>query len=75
MIIRAAAALPHDDRDRALETLREQLRVVVTAACVTVDWTTLVVTGPVPMAGGYEGARFEWTATVAVVDETAVPRG
>jgi hypothetical protein len=66
VIVHAAAALPHDDRDRATATLREQLRVVVTAVCATPDWTTLTVTGPECVPGSDDNARFEWTASVAV---------
>jgi hypothetical protein len=72
--LRAAAALPHDDRDRALACLREQLRVMSDAAGAAPDWTTLTVTGPVEMPGADPAARFEWTACVVVAPSSAPAR-
>ena len=66
MIYRAAAALPDDDRQSAVDGLRGQLRIMAVAAGATPDWTTLVVAGPVEMAGAEDRTRFEWTASVAV---------
>ena len=69
--LRAAAALPHGDRDRAVDCLRQQLRVMADAACATPDWTTFTVTGPVVMPGAEPAARFEWTASVVVTSAAA----
>jgi hypothetical protein len=66
VIYRAAAALPDDDRQSAVDRLRGQLRIMAVAAGATPDWTTLAVAGPVEMAGAEDRTRFEWTATVAV---------
>jgi hypothetical protein len=66
VILRAAAALPDDDRETAIETLRDQLRVMAAAAGCTPDWTTLTVTGPTEMPGADERTRFEWAASIAV---------
>jgi hypothetical protein len=66
VIFRAAAALPDDDRQRAVDELRSQLCTMAVAAAATPDWTTLTLTGPIEMAGADEEARFEWTASVAV---------
>jgi len=66
VILRAAAALPHDDGERASVVLSQQLRVMATAAGATPQWTTLTVTGPTEMAGADEETRFEWTALVTV---------
>jgi hypothetical protein len=62
----AAAALPHRNRGRATEGLRDQLTIVAFAAGLTPDWSTLVVTGPTEMTGTQHGARFEWTGHVAM---------
>lgn len=66
MILRAAAALPHDDRERAVEELQAQLRVMAAAAAVVPDWTTLTVTGPTEMTAMDERSWFEWAASIAV---------
>jgi hypothetical protein len=66
VIYRAAAALPHEDRIRALDGLRGQLRIMAVAAGTTPDWTTLVVAGPDEVAGAQEPTRFEWHASVVV---------
>lgn len=65
-LFRAAIALPHDDRRRAVHGLRHQLRVMADAAAASPDWTSLTVTGPTEVAGAAREARFEWTASVAV---------
>jgi hypothetical protein len=65
-IYKAAAALPHDNRKRATDGLRDQLRIMAGAAGATPDWTTLVVTGPTEMDEVPDPTRFEWTASVAV---------
>src|SRR3954447_21289532 len=65
-IHRAAAALPHQNRGRASERLRDQLTVMALAAGLTPDWSTLAVTGPTEMTGTQHGARFEWTGRVAM---------
>jgi hypothetical protein len=62
----AAAALPHQDRGRATEELRDRLAIMAVAAGLTPDWSTLVVTGPTEMTGAQHGARFEWTGRVAM---------
>jgi hypothetical protein len=64
VILRAAAALPDDDRQRAVGELRSQLCTMAGAAEATPDWTTLTVTGPVEMVGADDAARYEWSATV-----------
>jgi hypothetical protein len=66
VIYKAAAALPHDNREWATDGLRDQLRIMAGAAGATPDWTTLVVTGPTEMDGAPDPTRFEWTASVAV---------
>jgi hypothetical protein len=66
VIYKAAAALPHDDRESATVGLRGQLRIMAAAGGATPDWTTLAVAGPTEMAGTADGTRFEWTARVAV---------
>ena len=66
LIYRAAAALPHANREWATHALACQLRIMATAAGGTLDWTTLAMTGPTNVAGAPERARFEWTASVAV---------
>jgi hypothetical protein len=66
VILRAAAALPHDDRERAVEELRSQLRIMAAAAAVIPDWTTLTVTGPTEMTAVDERSWFEWAAKIAV---------
>jgi hypothetical protein len=65
-IYQAAAALPHQNRGRATEGLRDQLTIMALAAGLTPDWSTLAVTGPSEMTGTQHGARFEWTGRVAV---------
>src|SRR3954451_11868980 len=65
-IHQAAAALPHQNRSRATEGLRDQLTVMALAAGLTPDWSTLAVTGPTEMTGTQQGARFEWTGRVAM---------
>jgi hypothetical protein len=70
VILRAAAALPDDDRQRATQELRQQLHVMAVAADVAPDWSTLTVTGPTEMEEADQGARFEWTAVVAVREAT-----
>ena len=69
-VLRAAAALPHDDREDAVAELRSQLCVMADSSGGTPDWTTFTVTGPTEMAGAQDGARFEWTATVVVHGES-----
>ena len=66
MIYRAAAALPYEDRTRALAGLRGQLRIMAVAAGTTPDWTTLTVAGPDEVAGAQARMRFEWHASVVV---------
>jgi hypothetical protein len=66
VILRAAAALPHDDRERAVEELQAQLRVMAAAAAVVPDWTTLTVTGPTEMTAMDDRSWFEWAASIAV---------
>lgn len=66
MIYRAAAALPHEDRNRALDGLRGQLRIMAVATGATPDWTTLTVAGPDEVAGAAQRMRFEWHASVVV---------
>jgi hypothetical protein len=66
VIYRAAAALPHEDRNRALEGLRKQLRIMAVAGGATPDWATLTLAGPDEMAGAQERIRFEWHASVVV---------
>ena len=70
--LRAAAALPREDRECALAALREQLGVMADSAGGAPDWTTLTVTGPEEMPGAQDGARFEWTATVVVRGESVL---
>jgi hypothetical protein len=65
-IYQAAAALPHQNRDRATEALRDRLTIMALAAGLTPDWPTLAVTGPTEMTGTQHGARFEWTGRVAM---------
>jgi hypothetical protein len=65
-IHQAAAALPHQNRGRATEGLRDQLTTMALAAGLTPDWSTLAVTGPTEMTGTQHGARFEWTGRVAM---------
>jgi hypothetical protein len=65
-VYQAAAALPHQNRGRATEGLREQLTIMALAAGLTPDWSTLAVTGPTEMTGIQHGARFEWTGRVAM---------
>jgi hypothetical protein len=72
VIYRAAAALPDDDRQSAVDGLRGQLRIMAVAAGATPDWTTLVVAGPVEMADAEDRTRFEWTASVAVRGATVL---
>src|SRR3954453_3713673 len=62
----AAAALPHRNRGRATEGLRDRLTIMAVAAGLTPDWSTLAVTGPTEMTGTQQGARFEWTGRVAM---------
>jgi hypothetical protein len=77
VILRAAAALPHEDRRRATDALRRQLQVMAAAAGATPDWSTLAVAGPTERADADRAARFEWTAIVAVREEAvrAAPAG
>ena len=72
MIYRAAAALPDDDRQSAVDGLRGQLRIMAVAAGATPDWTTLAVAGPVEMADAEDRTRFEWTASVAARGATVL---
>jgi hypothetical protein len=65
-IYQAAAALPHRNRGRATEGLRDQLTIMAVAAGLTPDWSTLAVTGPTEMTGTQHEARFEWTGRVAM---------
>jgi len=65
-VYQARAALPHQNRGRATEGLRDQLTIMALAAGVTPDWSTLAVAGPTEMAGTPHGARFEWTGRVAM---------
>jgi hypothetical protein len=66
VIYRAAAALPHENRTRALDGLRGQLRIMAVAAGATPDWATLEVAGPDEVAGAQPPTRFEWHASVVV---------
>jgi hypothetical protein len=66
VIYRAAAALPHGDRTRALPGLRGQLQIMAVAAGTTPDWATLTVAGPEEVAGAQPPTRFEWHASVVV---------
>lgn len=70
VIYKAAAALPHDNRESAVDALRGQLRIMAVAGGVTPDWTTLDVVGPTEMAGAEDRTRFEWRASVAVPGAT-----
>jgi hypothetical protein len=65
-IYQAGAALPHQNRGRATEGLRDQLTIMALAAGLTPDWSTLAVTGPTEMTGTQPGACFEWTGRVAM---------
>ncbi len=65
-IHQAAAALPHQNRGRATEGLRDQLTIMAFAAGLTPDWSTLAITGPTKMTGTQQGARFEWTGRVVM---------
>jgi hypothetical protein len=65
-MFRAAAALPHNDRERATSGLRGQLRLMAAAAGGTANWSTLDVAGPVTTPGR-SATWFEWTASVTVV--------
>jgi hypothetical protein len=65
-VYQAAAALPHGNRGRATEGLRNQLTIMGLAAGLAPDWSTLAVTGPTEMTGTQRGARFEWTGRVAM---------
>ena len=65
-IHQAAAALPHRNRGRATEELRDRLTIMALAAGLTPDWSTLAITGPTEMTGTQHGARFEWTGRVAM---------
>ena len=66
MIYKAAAALPHDNREQALDGLRGQLRLMTAAAGATPDWSSLTVTGPFEAGDVRDGALFEWTASIDV---------
>lgn len=72
VVLRAAAALPRDDRECAVAALRSQLCVMAHSAGGTPRWTTLTVTGPTEMPGAQDGARFEWTASVVVQGEAVL---
>jgi hypothetical protein len=72
VVLRAAAALPHDDRERAVAALRTQLCVMADSVGGTPDWASLAVTGPREMPGAQDGARFEWTASVVVHGESVL---
>jgi hypothetical protein len=65
-VCQAAAALPHRDRRRAAEALRDQLRIVAVAGGRTPDWGSLAVTGPIEVTSTRHGVHFEWTGRVAV---------
>ena len=65
-IYQAAAALPHQNRGRATEGLRDQLTIMALAAGLAPDRSTLAVAGPTEMTGTQHGARFEWTGRVAM---------
>jgi hypothetical protein len=65
-VYQAAAALPHKNRGRATEGLRDRLTIMALAAGLTPDWSTLAVTGPTEMTGTQHAARFEWTGRVAM---------
>ena len=67
VIYRAAAALPHRDRERATAGLCDQLRVLAAAGGGTLDWQTLAVDGPTPAGGPGGTPWFEWSATVTVI--------
>jgi hypothetical protein len=64
MKYRAAAALPHNDRERVTAALCEQLRIMAVARRVNPDWETLSVDGPVEWPDRRGQLWFEWTATV-----------
>ena len=66
MEYRAAAALPYDDRERAIAGLCGQLRLMAVAAGGTPNWSTLEVRGPVQVVGLHRAVWHEWTATVSV---------
>jgi hypothetical protein len=72
VIYKAAAALPHDDRESAAAGLRDQLQIMAVATGATPDWTTLAVAGPTEMIDPAYRTRFEWTASVAVQGVTVV---
>ena len=67
MIYRAAAALPHRNREQATAGLCEQLRVLAAAGGGALDWQTLAVDGPTPARGPGGTAWFEWTATITAI--------
>ncbi len=66
VMYRAAAALPHADRERATTGLREQLNVMAAAAGAIPDWTTFSVEGPVEQVELHDSGWSEWAATVTV---------
>ena len=67
MIYRAAAALPHRNREQATAGLCDQLRVLAAAGGGVLDWQTLAVDGPTPARGPGGAPWFEWTATVTAI--------
>ena len=67
VIYRAAAALPHRDRERATAGLCSQLRVLAAAGGGMLDWQTLTVHGPTEVHGPGGTPWFEWSATITVV--------
>lgn len=64
MIFQAAAALPYNDRQRAMAGLRGQLRLMAIADGVTPNWLPMTVEGPVEVTGLHGATWYEWTATV-----------
>jgi hypothetical protein len=64
MHYRATAALPYNNRERAVASLRDQLRVMALAGGGSPNWSTLVVEGPTEAPGPRGRTWFEWSATV-----------
>jgi hypothetical protein len=65
---KAAAALPYDDRERAVAVLRGQLRLMAIAGGIMPDWSTLEVAGPTEPPGLRRAGWFEWHASVRTHD-------
>jgi hypothetical protein len=66
MRLQADALLPHDDSAPALSCLRARFETMIAngPADVVADWTTLQVSGPVPMVDGRGNTWFRWAARV-----------